>query len=114
MHGALGEQLEDRDADIAAPAASPAATAVAAAWAAEAEAATGVEAELEAATRTEAGLKTSAEWDVMAGVMLAEMVTQVFAELASGLAPLLMKGAAITGDEAEAAGRWCEWVGHVC
>ena len=44
------------------------------------------------------------------------MVTKVFAELAAGLPALLMKRAPIAGAEAEAesAGGWGEWVGHIC
>jgi hypothetical protein len=42
------------------------------------------------------------------------MVTKVIAELAAGLPALLMKRAPIAGAEAESAGRWGEWVGHVC
>jgi len=42
------------------------------------------------------------------------MVAKVFAELAAGLPPLLMKCAPIAGAEAKAerTERWCEWVGH--
>jgi hypothetical protein len=43
------------------------------------------------------------------------MVTKVFAELAAGLPALLMKRAPVAGAEAEAesAGGWGEWVGHL-
>ena len=46
--------------------------------------------------------------------LLAQMVAKVFAEVASGLASLLMKCAPIAGAEAksERADRWSEWVGH--
>jgi hypothetical protein len=42
------------------------------------------------------------------------MVTKLIAKLAAGLAALLMKRAPIAWAEAEAAGRWGEWVGHGC
>ena len=75
-------------------------------------------AELEAAAGTEAAAWAEAEVALEAGtrVVLTLMVTKVFAELAAGLPALLMKCAAIAGAEAEAesAGRWGEWVGHVC
>ena len=99
MHRPLGQQLEDRGADVAAlTASSSAATPAAAGARAEAETATGVEPELEAAAPTEADVALEAG----AGVVLAQMVTNVFAELAAGLPALLMKRAPIAGAEAEA------------
>jgi hypothetical protein len=119
VHRPLGQQLENGGADIAALATSSPATATAArsAWA---EAATGIESELEAAAWAEAatGTGTGAEAEVAfetwTGVVLAQMVTKVFAEIAAGLPALLMKRAPIAGPEAEAesAGRWGKWVGH--
>jgi hypothetical protein len=124
VHRPFGEQLEDRGADIAALAASSpaAATATRATWATEAEAETAarIEPELEAAAaaRTEGetvAVAGVAERAAVAGVLLAQMVTKVIAKLAAGLPALLMKRAAIARAEAEAesAGRWGEWVGHM-
>jgi len=114
MHRPFGQQLEDRGADIAALAASSsaAATATRTAGAAEAETATRIKAELEAAARAEA--TPGAEAEVGTPVVLAQMVTEMFAEGVAGLPALLMESAAIAGAEAEAesAGRWGEWVGH--
>jgi hypothetical protein len=110
MHRPFGEQFEDGGAHVAAPA--PAAPAAAsAAPGSEAEAAARIESELESAARPEAevGLKSGAE-----GVVGGPVLAKVLAELASSLSPLLMEGASVTGSEAEATGRWCEWVGHVC
>jgi hypothetical protein len=47
--------------------------------------------------------------------VLAQMVTNLIAKLAAGLPPLLMKSPSIAWAEADAesAGRWGEWVGHV-
>jgi hypothetical protein len=109
VHRPLGQQFEDRGADVAAlTASSPAAaTAARTARAAEAEADTAarIESELEATARTKAG----------ACVVLAQMVTKLIAKLAAGLPPLLMKSPSIAWPEADAesAGRWGEWVGHV-
>jgi hypothetical protein len=122
VHRSLGQQLENRGADVAALAASsPAAATAARPAGAEAEPATGIESELEAATGAEAAAGTGAGTEVRvtreAGtrIVLAQMVTKVFAEVAAGLSALLMKRAAITGAEAEAesAWGWGEWVGHV-
>jgi hypothetical protein len=80
----------------------------------EAETATRIESELKAATSTRAETETG----VKAGAcfVLAEVITQVVAELASGLTPLLMECAAIARAEAEAEPAWwgCEWVGQLC
>jgi hypothetical protein len=127
VHRPLGQQLEDRGADIAALAASSpaAASATRTAWAAEAETAAGIEAEFETAT-SGAEAATGSEGETismagiteraaMAGILLAQMVAKVIAELAAGLPTLLMEGAAVAGPEAEAesAGRRCEWVAHM-
>jgi hypothetical protein len=113
VHRPFGEQLEDRGADIAALAASSpaAATATRTARAAEAEAETAarIESELETAARTKAGVVGEAG----ACVVLSQMITKVIAKLAARLSALLMKCAAIARAEAESAGRWGEWVGHV-
>ena len=103
MHGPLGQQRQDGGADIATPAATATSRAAPSAARTETEAAAGIEAELEAASRTEAGLKARAEG---AGLLLAE--------IAAGLAALLMKGPPVARAEAEASGWWCEWVAHVC
>jgi hypothetical protein len=114
VHRSLGEQLEDRGADIAATTtaatASVSATATAALAGAESEAGggPGVEAELEATARAEAG------GAVEAGVVIPDVIANVLAEVAPGLTPLLMQGATVDGAESESA-RWrCEWVGHEC
>jgi len=125
VHGPLGEQLEDGGADVAALAPSASAATTAARTVTEAEAATGVEAELEAASAgAEAAARTEgepvavagvAERAAVAGVLLAQVVTQMVAELAAGLPALLMEGTAVAGAEAEAEStrRWCEWVAHM-
>jgi hypothetical protein len=118
VHRSLGQQLEDRGADVAALAASSPAPATAARTAgAEAEAATGIESELEATTGAEpaAGAEAGVAREAGTRIVLAQMVTKVFAEVAAGLSALLMKRPAITGAEAEAeaAWGWGEWVGHV-
>jgi hypothetical protein len=114
VHRPFGQQLEDRGADIAALAASSsaAATATRTAGAAEAETAARIEAELEAAARAEATPRAEAE--VGTRILLAQMITEMFAEGVAGLPTLLMKSASIAGPEAkaESAGRWGEWVGH--
>jgi hypothetical protein len=119
VHRAFGEQLEDRGADVAALAASSAAAASATRTAgAESESSAGVESEFETAAGTETAAGSEAEVALEAGtrVVLAQMVTKMVAELAAGLPALLMKRAPIAGAEAEAesAGWWGEWVGHVC
>jgi hypothetical protein len=110
VHRTFGEQNEDGGADIA-TLASPAsaATTAGAAETESAEAAARVEAEAPAAG-PEAGLKAGSERAVAAGAVFAEM----FAEFATGLAPLLVQGAALmrVEPEAESAGLWCEWVVH--
>jgi hypothetical protein len=115
VHRPFGEQLEDRGADITAFAASSAAAATATrtAWAAEAETAAWIESELEGAPWTETAPRTEAGVRREAGACV--VFAQVIAELAAGLSALLMKRAAIARAEAEAesAGRWGEWVGHV-
>ena len=79
--------------------------------AAETEASARVEAEA-AATGSETGLEAGAERAVAAGAVL----TEVFTELAAGLSPVLVQGAALlwaeAEPEAEAAWLWCEWVVH--
>jgi hypothetical protein len=114
MHWPLGQELEDRGADIATLAASPTAAPASARTGpeSEAEAATRIEAELEAVPRAEPEVALKAE----AGVVFAEMVAKVLAELSTRLTPLLMERAAVAGPkaEAESARRWCEWVGHRC
>jgi hypothetical protein len=111
MHRPFSEQFEDGGAHVAAPAPPAPAAASAAPTGSEAEAAAGIESELESAARPEAevGLKSGAE-----GVVGGPVLAKVLAELASSLSPLLMEGASVTGSEAEATGRWCEWVGHAC
>ncbi len=114
VHRPLGEQLEDRGADIAATAtpaaASVSATTTATLAGAESEAGggPGVEAELEATAGAEAG------GAVEAGVVIPDVIANVLAEVAPGLTPLLMQGATVNGAESETA-RWrSEWVGHGC
>ena len=67
---------------------------------AEAEPAAGIEAEFEA------GRKARSAGSGGVG-------TKVVAELAAGLAALLMQGVALGRTETESARWWCEWVGHV-
>jgi hypothetical protein len=115
VHRPFGEQLEDRGADVAALAASsPAAASATRTAEAESESSAGVESEFEAAA--EAGAEAEVALDAGTRVVLAQMVTKMVAELAAGLPALLMERAPIAGaeSEAESAGRWGEWVGHVC
>ena len=109
VHRPFGEQLEDRGADVAALAASSpaAATATRTAWRrSRSRRADRIR------TRSR-GRGRSRDPDRSQGrrarVVLAEMVTKVVAELASGLPPLLMKCAAIARAEAEAESAWW-WV----
>jgi DNA segregation ATPase FtsK/SpoIIIE-like protein len=109
MHGPLGEEFEDGGTHVAALAARASAAPPAAYTGSKAETAARIESELEPAARPEAEVGLEA----VGGLVLAEVVAKVLAELASGLPPLLMQGAAVSGAEAEATRRWCEWVGHV-
>jgi hypothetical protein len=110
VHRTVGEQNQDGGADVA-TLASPAsaATTTRAAETESAEAAARVEAEAPA-TGPESGLKAGSERTVAAGAVFTEM----FAEFATGLPPLLVQVAALMGvePEAEPAGLWCEWVVH--
>jgi hypothetical protein len=123
VHGPFGQQLEDGRADVAALAApAPATTsATRAAWAAEAEseAAARIESELETAAtagaeREPVAMARVAERAGVARVLLAQVVTKVVTEVAAGLPALLMKCSPVARSEAEAPGRWGEWVGHIC
>jgi hypothetical protein len=114
VHRPLGEQLEDRGADIAATA-TPAAASVSATTTAtlagtesEAGGGPGVEAELEATAGAEARVT------VEAAVVIPDVIANVLAEVAPGLTPLLMQRATVNGAESETARRRCEWVGHEC
>jgi hypothetical protein len=116
VHRSFGQQLENCDADVAALAAASPAAATRTAGAAEAEAETAarIESELEAAAGTEAGTEATPRTEARAGVVLAEMVTEVFTELAASQPALLMKCAPVVRAEAERAWGWSEWVGHFC
>jgi hypothetical protein len=113
MHGPLGQQFEDRGADITALAAASSESSAAAATrtaGAEAEPSAGIEAEFEAASRaeTEVAVKT---W---ARVVFTQVIPHVLAEVAARLTTVLVQGAPIPWAEAEAESAWwCEWVGHV-
>ena len=99
MHRTVGQQNQDGGADVAALASSAAAPA--ARTACEAEAPAGVEAEAApAGAESEAGLKSGTERAVLAGAVL----TEVFAEFATGLPPLFVKGAALLRAEPESTG----------
>jgi hypothetical protein len=106
VHRTVGQQNQDGGADVAA---CPSAAAPAARTACEAEAPAGVEAEADpAGAESEAGLKSGTERAVLAGAVL----TEVFAEFATGLPPLFVKGAALLRAEPESTGCRCEWVVH--
>jgi hypothetical protein len=108
VHRTVGQQNQDGGADVAALASS-APAAPAARTACEAEAPAGVEAEAApAGAESEAGLKSGTERAVLAGAVL----TEVFAEFATGLPPLFVKGTALLRAEPESTGWWCEWVVH--
>jgi hypothetical protein len=97
VHGTVGEQGQDRCADVATLSAS--ASAATAAGAAEAEASARIEAEA-AAARSEsgAGLKAGAEGAAPVGAVLAEML----AELTTGVPALFVKCPALLRVEPEA------------
>jgi hypothetical protein len=98
VHRPLGQQYQDRGADIATATTSTGATAASTTRArAEAEA-EWAGAETTAEARTETGTKTRAERPVVAGVVAADKV----AEFAPGLPALLVQRAPCLGVEAEA------------
>jgi hypothetical protein len=108
VHGTVGEQSQDGRADVTALASPAAATTATRATEAEAP---WIEAEAPAAwAESEPALKAGSERAVATGAVLTEM----FAELATGVPPLLVQCTALlrVEPEAESAGLWCEWVVH--
>jgi len=99
VHGPLGQQAQDGDADVTAPARSaPAAmSAVRSATAAGPEAETGTEARAKTGTKAAAGTKARTE-------TAAAVFAQVLAHLAAQLVAGVPVGRAVPGSEAEGGG----------
>ncbi|BBY81549.1 hypothetical protein MPUL_27070 [Mycolicibacterium pulveris] len=102
MHRPLDKQLEDGGADVAAATTAPSSAATAT------RARTEAEPERRAAPpRSEAGRTLEA-----GGVVLADMLSQMLAEIAAGLTAQLVKASPVAGAESEAPGRGGKWNGH--